>query len=85
MANPFQTNKRAVDLAAPPVRGSRIRRDPPPPVKVVTAAEVKDQETRNAAIGIVAIALALFVIVIGFSKGSDWSPSQYTIYFEESV
>ncbi|MBA2726074.1 MAG: hypothetical protein H0U53_08800, partial [Actinobacteria bacterium] len=84
-ASPFQSAKQAVDLAAPTVRGSRIRRDPPPRVKVVTAGEVKDQETRNAAIGIVAIALALFVILIGFSKGTGWTPGQYTIHHEDSV
>jgi len=35
MANPLHSRKKAVDLAAPVVRVSRIRRDPPPPEKKV--------------------------------------------------
>lgn len=79
MASPLQTKKKSVDMAAPVVRVSRIRRDPPPPAKEVSAADIKEREARTIVIGIIAFALALFVILIGFSNAAGWSPSQYTI------
>ncbi len=79
MASPHQSSKKTVDLAEPVVRVSRIRRDPPPPVKVVSATEIKERDARHIAIGIVAIALAVFVILIGFSNFAGWSPRDYTI------
>ena len=83
MANPIPSGKRAVDLAAPTVRVSRIRRDPPPPTKVVTVAEIKERDARNAAIGVVSMALALFAIVIGLGNAGALSPSEYTIHIKE--
>ncbi len=77
MASPFQTSKKAVDLAAPAVRVSRIRRDPPPPVKVVTAGEIKDRDARNVVIGIIAFSLILFVTLMGVSNVAGWSFSRY--------
>ena len=79
MASPYQPSKKTVDLAAPVVRASRIRRDPPPPVKVVSATEIKERDARNLLVGVVVIALAVFVILIGFSKFAGWSPRDYTI------
>ena len=82
MAKLVQPSKKSVDLGAPAPRVSRIRRDPPPPVKLVTAADIRDRETRNTAIGVVAMALALFVILINANNAAGWSPSEYTIYID---
>ncbi len=84
MTSPFRSSKKGVDLSAPMPRVSRIRRDPPPPVKEVTAAEISERDARDIVIGIITFALALFVILIGFSKGPGWSPSQYTIHIKDS-
>lgn len=84
MARPLQTRKTSVDLAAPVLRVSRIRRDPPPPVKEVSAAEIKERDARNIVVGMITFALALFVTLIGFSNATGWSPSQYTIHLEVS-
>ena len=80
MASPLQSRKQAVDLAAPAVRVSRIRRDPPPPVRQVTAAEIKEREGRSIAIGITALALAAFVLLLAATNAAGWSPSQYVIH-----
>jgi hypothetical protein len=80
MASPLKTGKKSVDLAAPAVRGSRIRRDPPPKLKQITIEERNERDRRMAIIGIVAFALAIFVITIGFTSWAGWSPSQYTIH-----
>jgi len=79
MASPLKTAKQAVDLAAPAVRVSRIRRDPPPPVRIVTAAEIKERDARHIAIGIVSLALAAFVLLLAATNAAGWSPSQYVI------
>ena len=82
MASPLPTNKKTVDLATPVPRVSRIRRDPPPPVKKVSTADIKEREARTIVIGIGIFALALFIILIGFSNIAGWSPRQYTIHIE---
>jgi hypothetical protein len=82
MASSSHSRKKSVDMAAPVQRVSRIRRDPPPKAKEVTVAEIKERDARNMAIGITGLALALFVILIGFSN-AGWSPSQYTIHVED--
>ena len=80
MASPLKTGKQSVNLAGPAVRGSRIRRDPPPPkMKELTISERNERDIRMAVIGIVAFALALFVIAMGVSSVAGWSPSQYTV------
>ena len=61
--------KQSVDLAAGPVRVSRIRRDPPPVAK--KAADERDperRETRTVVIGILSFEIALFIIILGFSS-----------------
>lgn len=78
MASPFR--KQTADLTAPAVRVSRIRRDPPPPVKAVSTAEIKERDARHLVIGIVAFALAVFVILIGVTNAAGWSPSQYVVH-----
>ena len=79
MANPLQTNKKTVDMAAPVVRVLRIRRDPPPPVQKVSAADIEERDAWTVVIGIATFALALVVILIGVSNVAGWSPRQYTI------
>jgi len=69
------TVKKSIDLAAPAVRASRIRRDPPPVVKTVTAAEIKERDAWNIVIGVVTFALSLFVILIGFNNATGPSSS----------
>ena len=79
MAAPLK--KQSVNLAAPAVRVSRIRRDPPPKVKEISPQEIRDREARAVVIGITVFAMALFAILVGFGKTStsDWSPGQYRI------
>lgn len=79
MAGPIQTRKQTVDLATPVIRVSRIRRDPPKPVKEITPGEIRERNTRTMVIGVISFTLALFFILIGFSNFAGWSPSQYTI------
>jgi hypothetical protein len=81
MASPLQTGKQSVNLAAGEVRISRIRRDPPPAVKEVVVRDPDERDARMVVIGIVTFALALFVIAIGFSSVTGWSPRQYTVDF----
>lgn len=79
MASPLNTGKKSVNLSAP-VRGSRIRRDPPPIVKKVEVHDVEERETRTVVVGVISFALALTAIMIGAASFYGWSPSQYTIH-----
>jgi hypothetical protein len=79
MARSLPTRKSSVDLAAPAVRVSRIRRDPPPPVKQLSAADIKDQDARSVTVGIVTMGLAIFALLVGIANASGWSPTQYSI------
>jgi len=81
MASPLKTGKQAVNLAAPGARPSRIRRDPPPVVKEIAVPDPDERDARMVVIGIVTFALALFIIAVGFSSATGWSPRQYTIHF----
>jgi hypothetical protein len=83
MARPLASSKQSVDLASARVPGSRIRRDPPPKVKEVPVRDIEEHDRRNAVIGVVTFALALFVIMIGFSSMSGWSPSEYVLHLDE--
>jgi hypothetical protein len=78
MAAPLKSGKQSVDLAAP-VRVSRIRRDPPPVVKKAIVRDPDERDIRAGVIGVVAFALAIFVIIIGFSSYYGASPSDYTV------
>ena len=87
MAAPLPTAKKTVDLAASRgVRVSRIRRDPPPTVKekVITRAELRRREAWMLAIGITAMAIALFVVLIAVSRWAGWSLTDYEIVWRES-
>ena len=79
MASPLQTGKKSVNLAAPAAPGSRIRRDPPPKVKEIVIRDRDEHNRRNAVIGIMTFALAIFVILLAFSHYAGWSPRQYTV------
>lgn len=81
MASPLPTAKETVNLAAPGVRASRFRRDPPPPVKEISIADRNERDRRKVLIGIVVSATLLVVILAGFASYSGWSPRQYTAHF----
>ena len=78
MASPLRTGKQSVNLTAP-VRVSRIRRDPPPVVKKTIVRDPDERDIRAGVIGVIAFALAIFAITLGFSIYAGWSPSQYNI------
>lgn len=84
MTRPLPTGKKSIDLAAPAVRVSRIRRDPPPPVKEVTAAEIKERDARTIVIGVTVFALAFFVLLIAFGgfAGRASEPYKVELRFE---
>jgi hypothetical protein len=81
MASPLPSAKQTVNLAAPGVRGSRIRRDPPPKVKEISIADRNERDRRNVLLGIFMSAAAVVAILIGFSSYTGWSPRQYTAHF----
>ena len=78
MARPLPTSKQSVDLASSGVRVSRIRRDPPPKVKEKDV-DAEDREQWEVLIGVVVVALAIFVIIFAFGNQSIRVPGEYTI------
>ena len=66
MASPLKSGKSSVNLASP-VRVSRIRRDPPPVVKKVEVKDPEERETQMVVIGVIGFAVAIFIVVLGFS------------------
>jgi len=82
MASPLQTGKQSVNLKAGGARVSRIRRDPPPVVKKVAVVDPEERDARIVVIGVITFALAIAVIVIGFSSVGGWSPSEHTVHLE---
>ena len=81
MASPLPTAKQTVNLAAKPLHGSRIRRDPPPKVKEISIADRNERDRRNVLIGIIMSAAAVVAILVGVSSYSGWSPRDYTAHF----
>ena len=71
MASPLQTGKQTVNLAAPIVRGSRIRREPPPP-RTERTTVVPDRDERDQ--------MTVTVGIAGFSNVSAWSPSEHELH-----
>ncbi len=65
MASPLQTGKQSVNLAGPSVRGSRIRRDPPPAVKEINIRDRDERNQRIVVAGVLLFALAFIIIIIG--------------------
>ena len=83
MAAPLHSGKQSVDLAAPVVRASRIRRDPPPQPALKMSIEERDElHRRMMVIGVAAFALAVFVIVLGLGMVGTWSPGEHTVHLE---
>ena len=78
MAAPLKTGKQSVKLGAP-VRVSRIRRDPPPIAKKIIERDPDERDTRVVVIGVVAFAVAIFVLTVAFSAYQAWSPADYEI------
>ena len=78
MAHPTPTAKQSVNLASAGPRVSRIRRDPPPVVKE-KVVDLEEQDQWTVVVGVLAFALAIFVIVLAFGSYSAWSPREYTI------
>ncbi len=79
MASPLPTAKQSVDMAKG-ARVSRIRRDPPPVLKVVKDVDVEGRETRVVIVGMISFALAIFVIVLAFSSYAGFTPANYTAH-----
>ena len=83
MAAPLQTGKRSVDLAAPAVRGSRIRREPPPVAKKVAEVDPEERDARTVILGVIAFALAFAIIIVGISSNlGNSSPSEHSVQLE---
>ena len=83
MAKVLPTSKQSVDLASSGPKVSRIRRDPPTPVKPIEAVDIEERESWTIAIGVMSFALALFVVVLALSAAAGWSPSQYSLNLKE--
>ena len=84
MARSHPKGKQPVNLASNPApaapRASRIRRDPPPAVKPAKIVlEPDEREQWEVTVGILAFALAIFIITIAFASYWGWSPSDYTV------
>ena len=78
MASSLKSGKQSVTLPASAVRVSRIRRDPPPKVKV-KEVDLDVVDRRDVIIGVLAFALAICVITLAFSSYSAWSPTEYSL------
>ena len=82
MTRPLPSGKQSVNLgpaSKPGPRVSKIRRDPPPPVKQKPLRIPDENDRFNVIIGILAFAVALFVIVIAVAAYSGWTPRHYTV------
>ncbi|HVL79090.1 MAG TPA: hypothetical protein VM346_07350 [Sphingomicrobium sp.] len=67
MSKPLNPGRKAVELN-PPARPSRIRRDPPArPVEKVINPYPTEREAWVVVIGVLSFALAIAIIIIGFS------------------
>jgi hypothetical protein len=91
MAKPLQTGKQSVKLGAP-VRGSRIRRDPPPmavvknPIAKKMSEQSQDErEAWTVVMGVIMFALAIGLVTLGIFSAYGWSPSQYTITVKDEA
>jgi hypothetical protein len=78
MASPLQTGKQSVKLGAP-VRGSRIRRDPPPIAKKIAERDPEERDQTVVVVGVIAFALAIFVIVLAAGSYYGSSAREYTL------
>ena len=83
MAHPLQTAKPTVNLASNMASGgprvSRIRRDPPPPVKETAVVDLEERDQWVVIVGVLVFALAIFVVTLAFGSYSSWSPREYKV------
>ena len=79
MASPLSTAKKSVNLAAGEVRVSKIRRDPPPKIKEIPVRDADERDREDVLIGIVAFALAIFVIMLAVASYTGHSPREYIL------
>ena len=83
MTRPLQTGKQSVNLASNMAsagpRVSKIRRDPPPPVKEKAAVDFEESEQWAVIVGVLAFALSIFVVIVAFGSYSRWSPREYKV------
>jgi hypothetical protein len=79
MASPLPSAKKSVNMASPPVRVSRIRRDPPPIAQKIIVRDPDERDQRTVLFGIASFAAAIVIITIAFAGAYGWSPSQYNI------
>jgi len=86
MASPLPTGKQSVSLASPglrgskSVRGSKIRRDPPPISNEIAVADPDERDARTVVLGILSFTLALLIIAIGVSSFLGWTPRDYVAH-----
>lgn len=80
MASPLKSGKQSVKLGAP-VRGSRIRRDPPPIVKKAPVRDTEERETVTVVVGVASFAIAIAIIILGVSAyyGSSEPAEELTV------
>lgn len=84
MAKPLKSAKQTVDLAGGGnVRVSKIRRDPPPKARQLSIEDRDERDRRLAAIGVVAFAIAIVLILVGFASYRGWSPSQVVVELKD--
>jgi hypothetical protein len=83
MASPLKSGKQAVDLASSGARVSRIRRDPPPKLKEIPVRDPEDRDREDVMIGVIAFALAIFIIILAIASYNGWSPRNYSLHFED--
>ena len=79
MSKPLNPGKKPVALNGG-ARVSRIRRDPPPKAKEISVSDLEERDARIVAVGVVAFAIAIVAIIIGFASWTGWSPSQHRIH-----
>jgi hypothetical protein len=79
MTRPLSTGKQSVNLASGEVRVSKIRRDPPPVVKEKLVVIPDERDRQDVIIGVIAFALAIFVIILAFSSYSGFSPREHIV------
>ena len=82
MAAPLNSSKSTVDLSAPVVRGSRIRRNPPPAAKKEPVLDREDREKLSVTTGVLGVALALVAVILALGIYAGWSPRQYEVHFQ---
>jgi len=79
MAAPLPSGKQTVNLASGSGRVSRIRRDPPPPVRQLKVVDAEEDDQRTVVLGILVFSLALFVAIVGLALYLGWTPRDVTI------